>query len=333
MRPRTTHVDQRMTPSDGTQHGDRPLELVVAVVAEWLPAFAPPVGGNGFATPYADRLKLTLRVKPTETLGSVRRRVIKELAPVATGPEGYSERDLGDAIHWCMFYLPGDADGIDDVGRYERAEDLIVVDERGLAHWNLDAEQIRYGDLVRAGDLGLVRGDPRRPYVVLLYPQADQTLQTVWEAFLAGWSIFGDLLTAREGIRLARTTVHAVRRRLSGVKVLEERAEGWRARGGGPADIIKTVEFRPWPVDDLRMLLGLDTAEETVAVLGLLGMTETSEGTYVLGAQDEARVLAVAAHEAARASLPFADPDASVRQLRDAFSRLLDDWADEQQSG
>jgi hypothetical protein len=131
-----------MTHRDETQGGGGPREIVVAVVAEWLPSFAPPVGGNGFAKPYADRLKLSLRVETNETLASVRRRVIDELKPVATGPEGYADADPYDAIHWCMFYEPRDDDGLDSVGRYDRAQDLIVIDESGQAHWNLEAEAI-----------------------------------------------------------------------------------------------------------------------------------------------------------------------------------------------
>jgi hypothetical protein len=312
---------------DGTQREDPELEIVVAIVAEWLPVFAPPIGGNGFAKPYADRLKLVLRVAQTETLASVRRRVIEELKPVTTGPDEYVGTDPADAIHWCMFYEPEDADGIDDINRYDVAEDLIGVDENGLAQWNLGADAIRYGDLVRAGEHGLVRGDPRRPYVVLLYPQAGPALQTVWDVFLTGWSIFGELLTARESVGLGRAAVQRLRQRLTGVEVLTRRAEGWHARGAGPADIIKTVEFKPWPVDDLRILLGLDSLTETVAVLELLGLSAAGDGTYVISAKEEARVLAVVAHEAARASVAFADPDASAAQLRDAFSKLLDTWA------
>jgi hypothetical protein len=198
---------------------DHELEITVGVVAEWLPTFAPPVGGNGFVVPYADRLKVELRVAPDATLASVRRSLIKQLNPVATGPEGYDDGDPYDSIHWCMFYDPADENGLDAIGRYEHAEDLIVVDRRGLAHWNLDAETIRYGDLIRAGEQGLLKGDPRRPYVVFLYPQGDHTLQTVWEIFLTAWSIFGHLLTAREGVALGRRAVTDLRRRLAGVEV------------------------------------------------------------------------------------------------------------------
>jgi hypothetical protein len=112
------------------------------------------------------------------------------------------------------------------------------------------------------------------------------------------------------------------------VEVVKERADGWSSRGAGPADILKTVALKPWPDDDLRVLLGLESEEETIALLRLLGMSQTAAGTYVLGADEEARVLLIAAHEAARASLPFADPDASAEQLREAFGDLLDSWAD-----
>jgi hypothetical protein len=70
---------------------------------------------------------------------------------------------------------------------YEVAEDIIVVEADGTARWNLTTEQITVDHLLRSADRGLLRGDPLRPYLVLLLPQGGEAFQTAWEAALAAW--------------------------------------------------------------------------------------------------------------------------------------------------
>jgi hypothetical protein len=53
---------------------------------------------------------------------------------------------------------------------WEWVQDLITVDPSGVARWNRSAGEIPYADLVRAAELGLLRGDPFRPYLLLLHP-------------------------------------------------------------------------------------------------------------------------------------------------------------------
>jgi hypothetical protein len=51
----------------------------VAVLAQDLPRFEPPVGLSGFSTPYAERVSVDLDVEGATTLEEIYRRAIDEL--------------------------------------------------------------------------------------------------------------------------------------------------------------------------------------------------------------------------------------------------------------
>jgi hypothetical protein len=86
-------------------------DVTVAVLADWLPSFDPPVGGNGFTVPYDERLKAELQVEPTDTLASVYQRALAELEPVVASNSMSHPQDLMDAIYWVWFYEPSDSAG------------------------------------------------------------------------------------------------------------------------------------------------------------------------------------------------------------------------------
>jgi hypothetical protein len=136
-------------------------DITIAAFADWLPKFDPPFGENGFAMPYRDRLKLQLPVEPADTLASVYQRALELWRPHVSADSPASSESLMNVIHWVWFYLPEDEPHFAD--RYESARDLILLDGAGLAEWNLGIEEIPYGDLVRAADAGLLRGDQLRP--------------------------------------------------------------------------------------------------------------------------------------------------------------------------
>jgi hypothetical protein len=296
--------------------------VVAAVVAEWLPTLAPPLGDQGFSLPYVERTKVELDVSPAETLYEVRRRAVTQLRPVVTGPEGYS-LDSFDALYWCWFYEDADEHGINSVGRYQQAEDLVTVDQTGLAQWHRRAEEILYADLVRAGNQGLIRGDPLRPYIVLLYPQGGDILATAWEAALHAWSILGSLLTARELYGLGRETVHRLRARTdTGRKVLLGYRDEWSTRRAGPSDIARVAWSEPWALGDLRVLLGLETREQAVELLALFGLKPGCDGTSALDESDEAMLLRLIAEDILSHSSLHA-PELSADEWRARLVHLL----------
>jgi hypothetical protein len=228
------------------------IHVQIAVVASWLP----PVGGNDLERPYADRLKVVLDVAPGETLGDVYRRTVEHLSPRAIeGSDGYVD-DPMDVVHWAWFFEPEDEQGISDTKVWEVAEQLTTVDPQGRAVWRRRADDIPYEDIVRVGEAGVLRGDPLRPYLVLLLPQGPDLIQTAWHDLLLVWGHVGDLLTARELVKIASTRRERLARVRPAADVVAKYSGEWARRGGAPLEVKRMLERRPWPPDELRMLLG-----------------------------------------------------------------------------
>jgi hypothetical protein len=148
--------------------------------------------------------------------------------------------------------------------RYEVAEDIIVIEADGTARWNLTAEQITVDHLLRSADRGLLRGDPLRPYLVLLLPQGGDAFQTAWEAALAAWQIVTNLLAAHDLYTLLRgARREEIQKDLKdGTDVVDRYRARWSKAGGGPSELLRTMERRPWSVADLRALLGCQGSRE-----------------------------------------------------------------------
>jgi hypothetical protein len=244
----------------------------VAVLTAWLPPFEPPLDDCGSEMAYHDRPRVTLAVDDDETLAQIYARAVAELHPRAVpGSEGYTEDPL-DVVRWVLFYEPADEHGFSpDTKVWEVAENLVVVRSDGRARWNLTAEEITFADLLRSGERGLLRGDPRRPYLTLLLPQGGDAFLAAWTGVLLIWQFAGHLLQARDLIGLWRgIRQEDVQHTLEeGVEVVERYREDWLQRQGGPPNILMTLERRPWPPDDLRILLGLETVEHAERLLRL----------------------------------------------------------------
>jgi hypothetical protein len=133
---------------------------------------------------------------------------------------------------------------------YEVAEDVIVVEADGTARWNLTAEQITVDHLLRAAGRRLLRGDPLRPYLVLLLPQGGEAFQTAWEVTLAAWQILTNLLAAHDLYTLLRgARREEIQKGLKdGTDVVDRYRARWIKAGGGPSELMRTMERRPWPV-------------------------------------------------------------------------------------
>lgn len=279
----------------------------VAVVTADLPRFEPPLDETqGFNTPYRGRLSLELVVDGAETLGSVYRRAIDHFAP-QPDPNGPSVPDIMEVVRWAWFYEPADLNGISGTTKaWETSEDLVTVDHRNLARWNRGADEIPFEDLVRASAHGLLRGDPLRPYLVLVLPQGGDALQTTWEFVRLAWTITGQVLTARELATIISKRLD--RRRMQkaveeGARAVEKYSRSLAERGGGPLELARTLERKPWPLEELKMLLGLDSSADAEAILSIFGLRPNADGLYEISEDEESRLLDVIAREAARGRL------------------------------
>jgi hypothetical protein len=162
-----------------------------------------------------------------------------------------------------------------------------------------------------------VRGDPLRPYLVLLLPQGGEAFQTAWEVAVKAWEVTANLLAARDLVKLIRG-VRGDRLEQTieeGVEVVRRHQDALSALGGGPAEVRRTLERMPWVVGDLRILLGLDDDDETRKVLALFGLAAQDDGRYALSDDEERRMLHTISMEAAFGGFDF-DADARWAQRR-----------------
>lgn len=203
---------------------------------------------------------------------------------------------------------------------WEVAEHLITVDASGLIRWQRSAADIPYADVVRAGDRGLLHGDPLRPYLVLLLPQGPDVLHIAWDGIVLTWTVIGHLLTARELLKIGLKRRQRLEQGVRAAEVLQRYGSQWSERGGGPHELQATLERRPWTPDDLRMLLGLATIDEAVDLLAGYGLSPNAAGTYELAHDDESRLLRDIGDEAGRGRLDPRYPELDTEErLRTAL--------------
>jgi hypothetical protein len=290
------------TPSTTSNHPSATVpameyEVTVAVFGDWLPGWEPPVGDQGFEVPYADRMKVELVVSEDESLESVLRRAVDAVQPRAvSGSQGFTD-DPMSTVYWTWFYEPADEQDLKHK-HYEMAPSLILVDRDGRVRWHVPREQIPYGDLVRSADHGLLRGDPLRPYLVLLIPQGSGDWQLAWDAVRLVWEVLGGLLATRETFKLSARSIRSLQNRLRGAEVAAIYEQDWTSRGGGPHDIARVIERGPWEASDLAALMGVAADEDAKAILELFGCTPDADGRYALGEDLESRILRLAEDEA-----------------------------------
>lgn len=291
------------------------VEVIAAVVASWLPRFEPPLGDNDLDTRYSDRLKVTLTVEPDdETLADVYRRAIDAWKPrVIPGSDGFVDDPI-DVVHWAWFYEAADEQGLEAHKTWEVAEDLIGIAADGHARWRRSAADIPYGDLIRADEHGLLRGDPLRPYVVLLIPQGPDVLHVAWTGFLLVWQTVGHILNVRELLRIARARRERLHKGVEAARIVARYQESWATYGGGPPEILATLERHPWRPDDLRMLLGLATVAEAATLLMGYGFAPSEDGLYELSEDQEAQLLHRIADEASHGRLDVAGSGKRVEE-------------------
>jgi hypothetical protein len=308
---------------------DMSFSVTVAVFAPNVGhlRFDPPIGEQQQEMRYPDRIKVELAVLESESLGSALRRAAEglDLKPrlyhspgneVPVNPSEFTPR-------FVAFRRPEDDHGLSTQLGQMFPRSLITVDADGHAQWNRDLDEMPYSDLVRSGELGLLSGDPLRPYLVLETPQGGGGFLLGWEVLRTVWTVLGGLLATREFARLTQAQAEALRQRLAGARVVEARAEEWSRRRGGPREVRKTISSRPWPLKDLRMVMGLDSPEEAEELLQLFGSVPNENGEYELGSDVETGLLQMAEDDAFQLISMSSGRDVSAAMVRDRLEFLL----------
>lgn len=266
--------------------------------------FDPPISEQTKELRWEERMRAALDVEEEETLDAVMQRAKLEfdLKPRILRALGVFEdmpaKSAAELPHFFRFYEADHDPPLEQTESSLFARDLVGVDREGCAHWNRQSTEIPKGDLVRAGDAGLLDGDPLRPYLVLSIPQGSSGLIEAWTVLQTVWTVMGGLSSTSQLMKLTAQQAARVRHLLRGKAVVEEHSEQWMARGGGPHQVRMMIERQPWAPEDLKALLGLEDTEDAIAVLELFGCTADSNGKYSLDDETESKLIRLAEDDA-----------------------------------
>lgn len=140
--------------------------------------------------------------------------------------------DWAGPIAFVGFYRPEDEERF-----HGWQSSITLVDEHGRAIWNNYWKDVRYGDLLRAADAGVLEGDPLRPYLIL-HAEIGNGLLADWGTVLnlwdLAWHVF-DRIDTLMGVGAAalgaRELIRRLKDRLSrGRSVVSKHYVDWRER-------------------------------------------------------------------------------------------------------
>jgi hypothetical protein len=287
--------------------------------------FDPPISEQTRELCWDQRIKVALEVDDDETLASVMDRAkrtfnlrprihVGDGADEEMGPEG-----IARLPHFFAFYETDNDPPLQQRGSTLFAFNLVTVDRQRRAHWNRQSDQIPYGDLVRGAEVGLLDGNPLRPYFYLGAPGGGDAFREAWTVLQTVWTITGGIMGTVAAIKLTADQSRRLLALLRGTDVVKKQSQEWTTRGGGPSEIRKAVERQAWAPADMRALLDLDSDEDAVAVLELFGSARNADGTYSMTESEEAELLRIIEREAVQLS------NVGYRELSDEDRQMIED--------
>lgn len=264
--------------------------MTVAVVGDpgrvWAGGLRYP---DDWQVPYDQREKLTFEVEETDALGAVLRRALQALdvpGPPSPGGGAFDPAFIG-------FYS---AHRQDDFGRLQ--PEVTLLDERNRVRWTGRWLDEPMSEFLRAGDAGVLDGDPRRPYLIL-QPGIGNGVLVDWQTLVELWKLWWDVADKAAILGGLWALWEGASRRLKNrqgptppesPEIVSGLYANWQANGGRPDNFLHFLGQRPWPLDDLAEALGC-TREQAEALLIGFGHERNSAGLWVPGTSEAARLI------------------------------------------
>ena len=228
--------------------------------------------------PYELLRKVDLDVDEDETLGAVLTRACELI-----GVEPAWEAPVIDGIGFIDFYREG--------RRPLLGHEVTILDIDGHVKWVHRWKQVTYAELVRAGEAGVLVGDPRRPYL-FLQPEIGNgfvvTLLVLYGAWKVFWGVVDDLERARD---LANAAGRLFRGRTREVgEVIDTYYEVWQRNGARPDNLARFLGEHEWSLEHLADFLGCTTEQAEALLLGF-GHERGQDGRWRPGGTEEAKFL------------------------------------------
>lgn len=301
------------------------LPVVVALIADPDNPFGRIASQEEWSRPYAQRRTVSLEVGESESLAGVLERAAEEMELVP--PPDWHPPQFSATHNKVAFYRREDEQGFAarHVPRFLLSE-LTLVDQHGRAIFGVsDLRAVRYTDLLRAAEAGVLVGDPLRPYLIVEAPYGDWVgpdWPTLVDGLKVSWQVLEHVATAGGAIAAIQLLKDEIQKRLRcGEDAVEANAE-WAQRRTMPYQFIALLRSRRWRPSELAPLLGC-VEPEAEAVLLLLGFSldeTTDEWTYQGDAA--AAVMTDLLHEITLAAHRYDEDDAElVRRLVHYFQR------------
>ena len=151
----------------------------------------------------------------------------------------------------------------------------FTVDSDGHVRSTLDVASEPFADLLRAYELDLIAGDPRRVHVWRM-PSSFGVGGAAWDMFAEAIKVLGVVGATYAGVEVVGKALGAFRR---AAEVLLQHQNELEERGFAPSDALRLAARRRWKAGDLARALDM-TSEEVVVLLEGFGFEQTSDGTW-----------------------------------------------------
>jgi hypothetical protein len=263
------------------------VKLTVAVVgspeATWEGGLVHP---DDWDVPYAARAKVEIEVPEGTPLGYALQKAATELG--VPGPPWEPTTRYRPAF--IAFYRE---DRDRDFGRLR--SEVSLLNEDGRARWTHSWRDERMSEYIRAGDAGVLDGDPRRPYLIL-QPEIGNGILADFPTFVELWKLWWDIANKAAiaagiyaGWDLLKRKCGS-RKPTESPQIMEGRYAEWKRNGSRPDNLLELLGQRPWHEEDLANLLGCTSDEAEALMLGL-GYETNSAGLWVVGQSEQAKLL------------------------------------------
>jgi hypothetical protein len=261
------------------------MSVTVALIGDPDDPFERIASEDEWNRPYQERRKVQLQVAESDSLAHVLERAVDEMGLVQSADSQLPR--FSGRYNGVAFYRPEDENGF--APRYVPRfllSNLTLVDKQGHAMFGVnDLRTVRYADVMRAAEAGVLSGDPLRPYLIIEPPYGDW-IGPDWPTFLEGvkvtWQVLEHVGVAYAAVEAITRVKDEVRKRLRRGEAAIERNSEWAQRHSMPYQFVALFRSRNWTASEAAIVLDCteSDAESVLLVLGFSFDEETGQWQY-----------------------------------------------------
>jgi hypothetical protein len=174
-----------------------------------------------------------------------------------------------------------------------REGQLPGVDAQGRVFW-CHFRDLSCGDLLRAGEAGLIEGVATEPELVPQVAAGGPDLgdwQALLHAFSALWQAANALGPVSNLYAVTDILMKIARRVRPAKDALDKHHADWGDRGGDPSDVFRLLSAKPWTAESAGRLLACSPAEAEALLWGWGFAYDEDTGVWSRSDDWEARII------------------------------------------